>query len=259
MIRKWLKFNVCFFEILRNSKVPKNLERKWVLENLCKYQQNESCSPFAGTTTGNAFLSPFITASSSSINRPIKFLLPGPREKGDGEEISDSEENTVAVAEAPIQTKLFKIRGPQEAAFLVEVCAKDSKEVKFQVDQLRGKIFYYDKSAIKSFKLKCLLMAEPLVRAKDQNRLAKIHAISTGSDEVYELVGTGQFLFVNSVERTLRVKTILEKFQYKVFTPLYKFLPHQKASLESPLLDVCHEFARAVENLPKVLSVTHNL
>ena len=135
----------------------------------------------------------------------------------------------------------------------------NEKEVKNQLFKLNGNRFKFDSTIINLFKKKCFLTGKLPSNTKDKTRLSKIHGIASGCENVYQINDSGEFLFINSLENVDRAKRILEKFHYCLSQTIYKYQPISNVKTNDRLTEICQDFIKSVRNLPKVLSVTHNL
>uniref|UniRef100_A0A2Y9D4C3 Uncharacterized protein n=1 Tax=Pediculus humanus subsp. corporis TaxID=121224 RepID=A0A2Y9D4C3_PEDHC len=228
---------------------------------------------------------PYPSLSAGAIKNKISFIkLFDYKQKGDSNEINNNNDkkfnydddekklsevnntntntntnNDVNVDDVLMKKKLFKIRGPNDTGFLIEVYVKDEKEVKNQLFKLNGNRFKFDSTIINLFKKKCFLTGKLPSNTKDKTRLSKIHGIASGCENVYQINDSGEFLFINSLENVDRAKRILEKFHYCLSQTIYKFQPISNVKTNDRLTEICQDFIKSVRNLPKVLSVTHNL
>lgn len=257
MIRKWFKLNANCIEILTNSTGLKAPEQTFLLETFNSADGHRVSGAQVKPSPSTLFHLP----CTGSSNPAIKLLVSHACERTEEPEEEKGFAREESSQEDPDRTEFFELRGPNESAFLVEVNAEDYDEVREKLNELKGDTFHFDKSVLEWFTVKSVLTAEPLVKSKDQKRLAKIHGITTCSDDVQQVEGTDLFTFTNSIHRTNRVKRILEKLQYRVLRVLYRFHPSQRLSggVEDEKFRICREFLTAVESLPKVISVMHNL
>lgn len=158
------------------------------------------------------------------------------------------------------RTELIRIRGPGKTAYLLEVNANDFKMMTEELeDAIKGSIFSFDNTVIEHFKMKGVLVTEPMANTAEKLTRAQVHRAVAGADEVREVKESNQLQFIVPLANTMKAKKILERLGYKILSSAYKFQPIERVTLTPEDHEICIAFVKELEKIPHIVSVIHNM
>lgn len=165
-----------------------------------------------------------------------------------------------APRKVPDRTELIRIRGPGKTAYLLEVNAGDFKMMTEELeDAIKGSIFSFDNSVIEHFKMKGVLLTEPMANTAEKLKRAQVHGAVAGAEEIREVTQSNQLQFIIPLANTMKAKKILERLGYKILSSAYKFQPLERVTLTPEDHEICYAFVKELEKIPHIVSVIHNM
>lgn len=160
----------------------------------------------------------------------------------------------------PERTELLRIRGPGRTGYLVEVNANDLQMMTSELEEaIKGSIFSFDNRVIDQFKMKGVLLTEPMPKTDEQLKRAHVHGTVAGADEIREIKGKNQLQFTVPLANTIKAKKMLQNLGYKITSSAYKFQAIERVNLSPEDLELCVSFVKELEKIPHIVSVIHNM